>query len=225
MFVEYLSSMKVFEALNKEEISAIAEISYHKNIEKDTHLFHMGEAMTNVYFVIRGNIKIYFINEEGREQIINFLGKNEMFPHHAILRSDPYLASAVSSENSEVVFIDKRDFEDVIRKNPNIAVKLLNYIGEIIIDLQYRLQEKISKPTGKQVLLLIRRLAYAHGLVLGDGRREITLKLTKHEMANMIGLARETVSRNLSIFRELGILEISKSGRMIVDLDELETYV
>ncbi|CAM2832530.1 Crp/Fnr family transcriptional regulator [Salinicoccus roseus] len=107
MFVEYLSSMKVFEALNKEEISAIAEIAYHKNIEKDTHLFHMGEGMTNVYFVVKGNMKIYLIDEEDREQIINFLAKNEMFPHHAILRSDPYLANALSTENSEVVFIDK----------------------------------------------------------------------------------------------------------------------
>lgn len=225
MFVEYLSSMKVFEALNKEEISAIAEISYHKNIEKDTHLFHMGEEMTNVYFVVRGNIKMYFIDEEGREQIINFFDKNEMFPHQAIFRSDPYLANAVTTEDSKVVFIDRKDFEDMIRKKPDIAVKLFNFIGEIIIDLQQRLQEKILKPTDKQVLLLIRRLAYAHGLALDDGRREITLKLTKHEMANMIGLARETVSRNLSIFRKLGILEISKSGRMIVDLDELETYV
>ncbi|MFP3361465.1 helix-turn-helix domain-containing protein, partial [Planococcus sp. SIMBA_143] len=69
-----------------------------------------------------------------------------------------------------------------------------------------------------------RRLAYAHGLVLGDGRREITLKFTKHEMANMTGLARETVSRNISMFRKLGILEISKSGKMIVDLDELKLY-
>lgn len=225
MFVEHLSSMKVFEALNKEEISAIAEISYHKNIEKDTHLFHMGEEMTNVYFVVRGNIKMYFIDEEGREQIINFFDKNEMFPHQAIFRSDPYLANAVTTEDSKVVFIDRKDFEDMIRKKPDIAVKLFNFIGEIIIDLQQRLQEKILKPTDKQVLLLIRRLAYAHGLALDDGRREITLKLTKHEMANMIGLARETVSRNLSIFRKLGILEISKSGRMIVDLDELETYV
>lgn len=224
MLAECLSSMKIFEALNEEEIAAIAEIAYYKNIEKDTHLFHMGEEMTNVYFVIRGNIKIYFIDEEGREQIINFFDKNEMFPHQAIFRSDPYLANAVTTEDSKVVFIDRKDFEDMIRKKPDIAVKLFNFIGEIIIDLQQRLQEKILKPTDKQVLLLIRRLAYAHGLALGDGRREITLKLTKHEMSNMIGLARETVSRNISMFRKLGILEISKSGKMIVDLDELKLY-
>lgn len=225
MLEEYLSSMKIFEALNDEEISAVAEISHRKNIGKNTHLFHMGEEMVNFYFVIRGNVKIYRIDEEGREQIINFFGKGEMFPHHAIFRKDPYPASAVTADDSEVVFIGKKDFEDVIRRKPGIAVKLFHYIGEVIVDLQHRLQEKILKPTDEQVLLLIRRLAYAHGLALGDGRREITLKLTKQEMANMIGLTRETVSRNISMFRKLGILEIGSSGRMIVDLDELETYI
>ena len=170
-------------------------------------------------------MKIYRIDEEGREQIINFFGEREMFPHHAIFRADPYPASAMTTEKSEIIVIDKRKFEDLVRSQPDIAVKLFKYIGEIIIDLQHRLQEKILKPTDEQVLLLIRRLAHAHGLVLSDGRREITLKLTKHEMASMIGLTRETVSRNISMFRKIGIIDIDGAGRMIVDLEELETYL
>lgn len=222
---KYLSSMKIFEALDDEEISAVAGIAHHRNVESGIHLFHMGEEMINFYFVVSGNVKIYRIDEEGREQIINFFGKGEMFPHHAVFRKDPYPASAITAEDSEVIFISKKDFEDVIRREPEIAVKLFHYIGELIIDLQHRLQEKMLKPTDEQVLLLIRRLAYAHGLVLRDGRREITLKLTKQEMANMIGLTRETVNRNISIFRKLGILEIGSTGLMIVDLEALEEYI
>lgn len=225
MLAEYLSSMKIFEALTDSEIAALAGIALYKNVEKNTHLFHMGEEMTSFFFVVRGNVKIYRIDEEGREQIINFFGEREMFPHHAIFRADPYPASAMTTEKSEIIVIDKAEFEDLVRSQPDIAVKLFKYIGEIIIDLQHRLQEKILKPTDEQVLLLIRRLAHAHGLVLGDGRREITLKLTKQEMASMIGLTRETVSRNISMFRKIGIIDIDGAGRMIVDLEELETYL
>src|SRR5699024_7357460 len=105
----------------------------------------------------------------GREQIINFFGEREMFPHHAIFRSDPYPASAMTTEKSEIIVIDKREFEGLVRSQPDIAVKLFKYIGEIIIDLQHRLQEKILKPTDEQVLLLIPALPMRTALCLVTG--------------------------------------------------------
>src|SRR5690625_496284 len=148
-----------------------------------------------------------------------------MFPHHAIFRSDPYPASAMTTGKFEIIVIDKREFEGLVRSQPDIAVKLFKYIGGIIIDLQHRLQAKILTPTDEQELLLLRRLAHARGLVLGDGRREITLILTKEEMASMIVLTRETVSRNSSMFRKVGVVDIDGAGRMSADLEERETYL
>src|SRR5699024_12344674 len=188
LLAEYLSSMKIFEALTDSEIESLAGIALHRNVEKNTHLFHMSEEMTSFFFVVSGNVKIYRIDEEGREQIINFFGEREMFPHHAIFRSDPYPASAMTTEKSEIIVIDKREFEGLVRSQPDIAVKLFKYMGEIIIDLQHRLQEEILEPTDSQVLLVIRGLDRARGRVLGDGRRVIALTLTRQEMASSIAL-------------------------------------
>ena len=47
MLAEYLSSIKIFESLTDSEIAALAGIALHKNVEKNTHLFHMGEEMTS----------------------------------------------------------------------------------------------------------------------------------------------------------------------------------
>ena len=68
------------------EIASLAGIALHRNVEKNAHLFHMSEEMTSFFFVVKGNVKIYRIDEEGREQIINFFGEREMFPHHAIFQ-------------------------------------------------------------------------------------------------------------------------------------------
>ena len=64
MLAEYLSSMKIFEALTDSEIESLAGIALHRNVEKNAHLFHMSEEMTSFFFVVSGNVKIYRIDEK-----------------------------------------------------------------------------------------------------------------------------------------------------------------
>ncbi|WP_411843646.1 Crp/Fnr family transcriptional regulator [Salinicoccus sp. HZC-1] len=225
MIKTHLSAIKIFESFSDEELDEIAKIAISRKLDKNSHLFRQGEEMAHFYFVIGGNVKVYRVDREGREQIVNFFGPGEMFPHHAIFRTDPYPANASTTVPSEVISIAKNDFEALLKVRPDIAIKMFKYLGSLIVDLQNRLQEKILKPTDVQLLSLLVRLSRSHGEHMDDGRIRISMRLTKQEMASMIGLTRETVSRNLSAFKKLELITENGSGQIIIDIATIDKYL
>lgn len=221
----HLSNIKIFESFSDEELDEVAGIAQKRKFMKDSHLFRQGEEMAHFYFVVRGNVKVYRVDREGREQIVNFFGPGEMFPHHATFRTDPYPANASTTMESEVISIAKNDFEALLRSRPDISIKMFKYLGNLIVDLQNRLQEKILKPTDVQLLSLLMRLSRSHGEYTDDSHIEISMRLTKQEMASMIGLTRETVSRNLSAFKKLELISENKEGRITIDIGRIDKYL
>lgn len=227
MVSEYISQISLFKTLTESERSEIDKISFIKSYGKNTHLFYYGHDMTHFYFVIDGQVKIYRSDEDGKEQIVNIFGKGDMFPHHALFRSDPYPASAITAKDSRVLMISKKDFELLLHSNTDIAIKMFRYMGNLLVDLQIRLQEKHLKTSDEQLLLLLRRLYIQHGEIDADDSdiAVIKVRLTKQEMANMVGLTRETVSRNLSIFKKKGIIIEGAEGYIHVKKSELDKHV
>ena len=221
----HLSGIKIFESFSEEELGEVAGISHKRKFPKNSHLFRQGEEMAHFYFIIRGNVKVYRIDRDGREQIVNFFGPGEMLPHHAIFRTDPYPANAGTTVESEIISIAKEDFESLLHSRPDISIKMFKYLGNLIVDLQNRLQEKILKPTDVQLLSLLLRLSRSHGEETDDSLIKISMRLTKQEMASMIGLTRETVSRNLSAFKMLGLITENREGFITIDTEQINTYL
>ncbi len=225
MIKKHLSTNKIFESFSDDELDEVAKIANRRKFDKNTHLFRQADEMAHFYFVIHGNIKVYRLDREGREQIVNFFRPGEMFPHHAIFRTDPYPANASTTVESEVISIAKNDFEALLRSRPDISIKMFKYLGNLIVDLQNRLQDKILKPTDVQLLSLLIRLSRSHGKETSDGHIKISMRLTKQEMASMIGLTRETVSRNLSAFKKLGLITESTDGLIAIDRNKIDKYL
>lgn len=180
-----------------------------------------GDPLTNVYFIMHGKIKIYRTDLQGKEQIVNVLGENEMFPHQGFFRNDDYPAHAEVLDEATLIYIPIHQFEQFLISNPEVSVKVFRVLGDIIVDLQNRLEEQILYNTYEQIILLLLRLTKSHGKEIADGSFQITTPFTNRDLANMIGSSRETVSRTLTQLKKNNLIE-TKSGKIIVDRAKLE---
>src|SRR5699024_6963960 len=122
----------------------------------------------------------------------------DMFPHQGFFRKGNYPAHAEIMEETVLVNIPILSFENFLLTNPQICIKMFEVLGEIIVDLQNRLEEKILYSVYDQIVLLLLRLARDNGELMADNIYRLSISLTNGELANMIGSSRETVSRTLT---------------------------
>lgn len=195
---ELLQRFPLFKNLTDYEMEPVLDIARNRLYRQGTHLFMQGDPLTNVYFILNGKIKIYRTDIQGKEQIVNVLGEGSMFPHQGFFRNDNYPAHAEVLEEATLVYIPIPLFEQFLITNPEVSVKVFKVLGDIIVDLQNRLEEQILHNTYEQIILLLLRLTASHGEIINEEEVSITTQFTNKDLANMIGSSRETVSRTLT---------------------------
>lgn len=216
-----LAEFSLFRELTDNELNKIAAIAITRDWKKHSHVFQQGDPLVNVYFIYEGKIKIYKSDINGREQIVNIAKKGEMFPHIGFFRQGDYPAYAEVVEPSTLITIPISQFEGVLIENPELSIKVFRVLGEKIIDLQNRLEEKILNNTYEQFIKLLIRLAKKHGDELQNGTYLLKAEFTNKDLASMIGTTRETVSRTLTKMKKDELIEEDKHGNMILTPNKL----
>lgn len=224
MFI-FLKQFRIFKDLNESEMQPIIDFSNLRKYTSNQIIFMQDEPMKNVYFIQKGKVKIYKTDYHGREQIINVLQTNDMFPHQGFFRKGNYPAHAEIIDDSLLVNIPIKSFENFLITHPEISMKLFRVLGELIVDLQNRLEERNSYNVYDQIILLLMRLARRNGEQIDDAHYKITISLTNRELANMIGSSRETVSRTLTQLKKAAFIENDDDGYIIVNYEALEEEV
>ena len=217
-----LQRFSLFKDLTNREIEPIVELAKNRLYRQGTHIFMQGDPLTNVYFIQQGQIKIYRTDMQGKEQIVNVLREGEMFPHMGFFRKGSYPAHAEVSEDAILIYIPIHSFEEFLKTNPEICVKIFRILGDKIVDLQNRLEEKILHNTYEQIILLLIRLAKSHGRKYDDDQYIFTTQFTNRDLANMIGSSRETVSRTLTYLKKAKLLSTDPAGNMILNMTKLK---
>lgn len=220
-----LQRFPIFKSLNDYEIEPIVDLAQKKVYPNGTHIFMQGDRLTNVYFIYRGKVKIYRTDMQGNEQIVNVLQPGDMFPHQGFFRQDNYPAHAEAISDLILVYIPIQLFEDFLINHPEICIKLFRVLGDIIVDLQNRLEQKILHNTYEQIIMLLMRLSKSHGKKVNKNTFKITTQFTNRELANMIGSSRETVSRTLSQLRKQNCIENDEEGFLMINTDCLEEEI
>ena len=221
MIKKLLSGFSLFRDLNEKEMDKIVQISIAREWKKGNHIFMKDDPIENIYFMYSGKIKIYKSDINGREQIVNILTNGDMFPHVGFFRNGGYPAFSEVIEDAVLIVISKDDFEKLLLDNPELCIKIFKVLGEKIIDLQERLEEKILNNTYEQIIKLLIRLARSHGQKKTDVSYLLKAEFTNKDLAKMIGTTRETVSRTLTKLKKEKLIEVDRKGNIIIEPDKL----
>lgn len=223
--IQFLKQFPVFKDLTDEEMIPIVEFSYTKKWSQGEMIFMQDEPITDVYFIKSGAIKVYRTDYNGKEQIVNVLNKNDMFPHQGLFRKGNYPAhTEVAEHGTTLIRIPIESFEIFLINHPEICIKMFRVLGDIIVDLQDRLEQKMLYNVTDQIIMLLLRLADKYGIESGR-KMKLSMVFTNRELANMIGSSRETVSRTLSQLKKKELVNQDAAGHIIVDYDGLEDEV
>jgi CRP/FNR family transcriptional regulator len=210
-----LRKSALFATLTEGELHALTNRVTKRHIPQGTLLFAEGDACAGLFLVASGKIRIFKLSSAGREQILAVEGPGSSFAELPVFDGGNYPAAAAALEDSEVLFISRRDFQSFCREHPEVALKVIAVVGSRLRRLIGIIEELSFTTVRQRLIALLLRLAE-------DGERTkqgIRLELTKshQNLASELGTVRELVSRNLSRLQAEGLLEVDGRRIMVKD--------
>lgn len=210
----------IFCGLHQEELKDIAAHKVVNRYKKGQTLFVQGTHPYGIYCVSTGNIKLTKTDSSGKESIVRIVGGGDVIGHRSLFTDSHYSATATALEDSEVCFIDKKFILKVIEEQPTVSLSIINKLSRDMGAAEEKLSSFHQKNVRERLAELLLLLKESHGEKLEDGRVKISLRLTREEMATMIGTANETLIRFISEFKEAGLIE--QEGKVLYIINEPE---
>lgn len=221
--LQVLKQVPLFAELSEEDLNQLKDITTKRIFRKKECIFMEGEERQAVYFIYSGIIKTFKMDQEGNEQIINLLHPGDMFPHIGFFEETPYPATAEVKADAILFIIRIQDFDEFMLNHPHIAMKVMKIMGQKIAALTQRIQEMTSQDVQHRVIFALIRLAQESGL--SDNQKVfINIPITNQDIANIVGSSRETINRVLNKLKKENLIESSRKGIYINDLEQLKEY-
>jgi CRP/FNR family transcriptional regulator len=211
-----LSEIALFAALSGSEIQGLAQRAVEKRFAADEVLFREGEECAGIFLIVQGTVKIFRTSAGGREVMLSIESAPASVAELPLFDGGPYPASVRAVEPVVALFVDKRDFQQVCRQYPDVALKVLAVVGRRLRQLVGLVE---AMTFGSVTQRLARLLLDASKMA---GAEVFELPVTHQELASRLGTVREVVSRNLARFRAGGLIRIQGRQVEIVDRGGLE---
>lgn len=207
--------VSLFTSLSDKDLNKVVNLITKKSFGKGDIIFSEGEIFDKLFILNTGSIKVYKYTKDGKEQILYILKEGEFLGDLNLLKKDIFKFNATALEATNMCIIHKDNFDTLIKTNPEISLKVLEYARDRIASLENLVQTLTTKDVEVRLASLLLNFSKTFGLKTDKGI-EITLPLTREDMANFIGVTRETISRKLSYFQSQNIVELFENRIILI---------
>ena len=221
---EFLRRVPFLAALAASDRQALAAAAKRRRFGRGEEIFHKDEPGESLFIIWEGSVRIYLPSPQGADLTLAVLGAGDFFGDLALLDGGPRSASATALQETETLVLGRASFSAVLRSRPQSAMAVLAAVAQRLREADEMAGDLAFLDVGGRVAKKLLELAAAHGVQRPEGTL-LDLPLTQEELANMVGVTRESVNRQLSTLRRLGV--IAREGRrfLIRDGEALRRYM
>lgn len=219
--IEFLGSVPIFSGLDGKILNQISRLGIRKVYKKDSTILNENETGSMFFVIISGKVKVSRSSEDGREIILSILNPSDFFGEMAILDGLNRSANVIALENVELFLIQRADFLNLLNENSEIAISLLQELTRRLRASDMKIKSLSLRDAEGKVASVILQLADDIGKIK-NGKVEIERLPVQHDLANMAGTSRETISRTINSFAKRGLIELEGSHLRIVDFEKFK---
>lgn len=202
---------------------ALTGVSEHKHtriFQRGEHVFDQGASPEGIYCINSGKIKLSQASSDGKETIVRIASAGDVLGHRSLFSNENYTATASALEEATVCFIDKDSIYRLIKEEPKISLALIQKLSTEMGASQNRQTSLAQRSVKERFAELLLTLNKTYGRDEKEGRL-VDIKLTREEMASMIGSTNETTTRLITEFKERGLIHTEGKALYIRNLSGL----
>jgi CRP-like cAMP-binding protein/CheY-like chemotaxis protein len=189
-----------------------------RNFRKKDIVFMEGQMPNDLYFIEKGKVKTYKVNEEGKELITGIYKEGDFLGYLPLLEETVSHETAEALEPSRIMLIPKADFLKLVYSSKDVAHKFIKMLSNNLEEVETRLVNIAYQSVRQRVagaLITISKQFNASG-------KDELITVSRRDIANIVGTATESLNRTLSDFKDEGLIEIHHEGIRITNKAGLE---
>jgi CRP/FNR family cyclic AMP-dependent transcriptional regulator len=178
-------------------------------------IYTPGETREALFLLKTGSVRLYRLTADGKKLILSTLGPHTVFGDMPLAGQQMYGAYAEALSDSTICVLGRADLEKLIETRPLVAVRLLEIVGQRLVDAEAVIEEFAFRSVPARLAALLIRLSRRDGVDEVRGH-------SHQDLAEMIGTYRETVTATLDDFKRRGLVAVSRRHIQILDRRGLE---
>ncbi|HAT67931.1 MAG TPA: transcriptional regulator [Flavobacteriaceae bacterium] len=186
-------------------------------IEKGEIIYSEGQHSNNVYLILKGIVKTHKMDENGKELITTLYKPDDFLGFTSFEENIPYQESATAVEDVEVAAISKQDLKEILGNSKDVTLELVNVLTENLSEIKQQLLQmaysSVRKKTAQTILQFVKIL---------NKKPNESIKISRYDLANVAGIATESLIRTLSGFKKEGLIEIEGRNIRVLDIESLQ---
>ena len=184
--INILKQIDLFSSLNEKELSELASVAHISHYHKDAIVFTQGETSPHVMILIDGVVSIYKHDSKGNEVVIGYFNRYALLAEAATLRRTPLPSSARFHTDGSILKISLEGFEKFLLSHSKLSYAIIQSLLEKIDLLQQNIHFNLAATSKEKVFNFYQK------------NPKLALDLKQYEIASILGMTAETLSRNIS---------------------------
>lgn len=213
--LELLICAEIFSELTVEELKKIRDKMILKKFKKNETILYEEDTNKYMYVILEGSAKVVKITEDGKEIMLAMHKAGDSFGEISLIDGKTTTASVLAIEDSIIAFIVKENFFSLVYSQKKILDNLLRKLCSLIRENVDKIEILNFNNASQRVKVLFMKLAHEYGEKTSEGT-VLHIKLTHQDMANMVGLSRETVTRVIDKWQQKGRILFLKNRTLVL---------
>ena len=207
-----LKAVPMFATFSQDQLRDLSAMVQRRSAPRGSEVVHEGDPADSLYVVVSGRLKVMMGEADGKETILSIIGPGEFFGEMGLIDDNPRSATVIAIEPCELLALGRRDFRKTLVENPDLAMAVMRVLVR-------RLREADRKIGSLAMLDVYGRVAR---LLLDmsesvNGQRIVTKRISKQDIARMIGASREMVHKVMKDLQMSGHIEVQGSTILLRD--------
>jgi len=202
-----LKSVPLFASLTPEQMHSLSAMIMRRDASRGSAVMHEGDAGDCLYVVLSGRLKVMVGEADGKETILSIIGPGEFFGEMSLIDDNPRSASVVAIEPCEMLALTRRDFRKCLVENTLLAMAVMR----VLVRRLREADRKIGSLAMLDVYGRVARLLLDMSETV-NGQKVVTKRITKQDIAKMVGASREMVSKVMKDLQTSGYIEMQGSS-------------
>jgi len=213
--LECVSQVPIFQRLSADQLTSVAQVTRPVITKKGGTVFSTGEVSQTLYIVNVGQVRLYHLGEDGREQVLRVLNPGDFIGEIALFTDEIRSSYAEATKDSELCTISRASLTALIKQMPPLSMALLGALAD-------RLKTAERQATLLAIPDALPRLAGYLQEISGHQSGVIDLPMSKQDLAAYLGMTPESLSRKLHQLVKDGVIEtIGRRQVKVINTDQL----
>jgi CRP/FNR family transcriptional regulator len=219
-----LGRVPVFEELADDDLRRVAEVTVPRRFDAHQVIFREGDSSDTCYVVRTGHARAVREHADGRAIALAHFGPGDIFGELAMFDDERRSATVEATDDLEVLGILGGDMRRLLRRHPDMAVKLVISLGRRLRAANERLARQSFQTVQSRVAAVLAQLV-EQAQSEGAGERDVAVVATQADLAKLAGSSRESASRFLAVLERAGVITQGRGRLTVHDPGALQRYV